>query len=317
MKIIFAGTPDFAASHLEAILQQSKHDVVAVYSQPDRRSGRGKKLQATPVKAIAEAANIPVFQPLSLKDPEQHEQLRQLNADIMVVVAYGMLLPAEVLAIPHYACINVHASLLPRWRGAAPIERALEAGDQETGITIMHMDVGLDTGDMLSKVRLAIQADDTGDSLRQKMQPLGCDALLEALNTFEQQNGQWQGEEQDDALATYAKKLNKNEACINWQNSAEQIALKIRAFNNANPCYSFIDEQRAKIWQASVIHNSSNEPAGTIISASKEGIVVNCGQGQLSLQELQLPGAKRLNCQSLLNARKALFAPGQRFVSPV
>lgn len=315
MKIIFAGTPEFAASHLEAIIQQGQHELVAVYSQPDRRSGRGKKVQPTPVKAVAEAAGIPVFQPLSLKDADEQAQLRQLNADLMVVVAYGMLLPTEVLAIPNYACINVHASLLPRWRGAAPIERALEAGDKQTGITIMHMDVGLDTGDMLSKVTLAIQADDTGDSLRQKMQPLGCDALLEALNTFEQQNGQWQGEKQDDTLANYARKLNKEEACIDWQASAETLALKIRAFNDANPCYSFIDGQRTKIWQAEVITTNSEQPPGTIISASKEGIVVSCGQGQLSLQEQQLPGAKRLGCQSLLNARKALLAPGQHFES--
>lgn len=315
MKIIFAGTPEFAASHLDAIVKQGKHQIVAAYSQPDRRSGRGKKLQPTPVKAVAEAAGIPVYQPLSLKDEAEQERLRQLDADLMVVVAYGMLLPAEVLAIPHYACINVHASLLPRWRGAAPIERCIEAGDAQTGITIMHMDVGLDTGDMLSKVTLDIEASDTGASLREKMQPAGCQALLAALDTFAANNGDWAGEKQDDSLANYAKKLNKQEANLDWQQDAQTLALKIRAFNDANPAYSFIGEQRAKIWAAEVINGDSQQAPGTIVSADKSGIVVSCGKGQLSIQEMQLPGAKRLNCQNLLNARKELLAPGQCFTS--
>lgn len=317
MKIIFAGTPEFAANHLDAIIKQGTHQVVAAYSQPDRRSGRGKKLQATPVKAVAEAAGIPVYQPLSLKDEAEQEQLRQLDADLMVVVAYGMLLPAEVLAIPRFACINVHASLLPRWRGAAPIERCIEAGDKQTGITIMHMDIGLDTGDMLSKIVLDITADDTGASLREKMQPAGCQGLLNALDTFASQNGIWDGEKQDDNLANYAKKLNKQEANLDWQQAASTLALKVRAFNDANPAYSFIGEQRAKIWQAKVIEDSSSATPGTIISASKNGIVVGCGEGQLSIEEMQLPGAKRLNCQNLLNSRKDLLAPGQIFTSEV
>lgn len=228
LNIIFAGTPDFAAQHLQALLN-SEHNVIAVYTQPDKPAGRGKKLQASPVKQLAEQHNIPVYQPKSLRKEEAQAELKALNADVMVVVAYGLILPEAVLNAPKYGCLNVHGSLLPRWRGAAPIQRSIWAGDQETGVTIMQMDIGLDTGDMLHKVTTPIAADETSASLYAKLAELAPPALLEVLNGLESQA--FKAEKQDDALSNYAEKLSKEEAKLDWNLTACQLERNIRAFN--------------------------------------------------------------------------------------
>ena len=215
LNIIFAGTPDFAATHLQALLN-SQHNVIAVYTQPDKPAGRGKKLQASPVKQLAEQHNIPVYQPKSLRKEEAQAELQALNADVMVVVAYGLILPEVVLNAPKYGCLNVHGSLLPRWRGAAPIQRAIWAGDNETGITIMQMDIGLDTGDMLYKVATPITPTETSATLYAKLAELAPPALIEVLNGLE--NGQFSPEKQQDELANYAEKLTKEEAKLDWKN---------------------------------------------------------------------------------------------------
>ena len=220
LNIIFAGTPDFAARHLQALIN-SHHNVIAAYTQPDRPAGRGKKLTASPVKELALAHNIPVYQPGSLRKEPAQQQLAALNADIMVVVAYGLILPKVVLDTPRLGCINVHGSILPRWRGAAPIQRALWAGDKKTGVTIMQMDVGLDTGDMLLKTYLSIEDDDTSASLYEKLAQQGPNALLQALEALA--NGTLAAEKQDEALANYAEKLSKEEARLDWTKSATQL----------------------------------------------------------------------------------------------
>ncbi|MEX2335529.1 MAG: methionyl-tRNA formyltransferase, partial [Pseudohongiella sp.] len=226
MKLIFAGTPAFAATHLGALIEQG-HDIVAVYTQPDRAAGRGKKLHASPVKVLATQHNLPVLQPASLKSPEAQAELAAFKPDLMIVVAYGLLLPKAVLDTPRFGCINVHASLLPRWRGAAPIERALLAGDNETGVTIMQMDVGLDTGDMLYKLSTPLSDDDDRQQLEDRLAILGCEGLLHTLHHFASLRDH--AEKQDDALSTYARKLEKSEALVDWQASSIDISRTIRA----------------------------------------------------------------------------------------
>lgn len=314
LRLIFAGTPDFAAEQLQALVDNTAHHIVAVFSQPDRKSGRGKKLKATPVKQVALDNDIPVYQPTTFKDEESRNQLQALNADLMVVVAYGMLLPETVLGIPKLGCINVHASLLPRWRGAAPIERAIEAGDNETGITIMQMDIGLDTGDMLLKRSLAINSGDSGDSLRERMSTLAAEALITVLDQFDQ--GPVKGEKQDEQQANYASKLSKHEAELDWQQSAHSLALKIRAFNASNVCYSQLQGERIKIWLAEPLSDKSSLPTsepGTLLTADKTGIQVACGSGILLLTRLQLPGGKQLSVAQLLNSKASLLQPGKQF----
>ncbi len=314
LRLIFAGTPEFAAIHLDALLAAGEHEVVAVYSQPDRPAGRGKKLQASPVKQRAVAAGIPVYQPNNFRDAADREQLAALNADLMVVVAYGLILPRAVLDTPRLGCINVHASLLPRWRGAAPIQRAIAAGDSETGVTIMQMDEGLDTGAMLLKSHCAIADEDTAASLHDKLAALGGPALNEALQRLAA--GNIVGEVQDDSLSCYAAKIDKAEGAIDWNLHAAELARRVRAFNPFPGCYSELDGERIKVWNASAdtaaSADSGAEP-GTIVSADGDGIVVCCGHGSLRLTELQLPGARRLAARDILNARAALFAPGARF----
>lgn len=228
MRIVFAGTPDFAATALRALLA-TDHDLVAVYTQPDRPAGRGRKQQFGPVKQTSVDAGIPVYQPTSLKDDAEQQRLRDLQPDVMVVAAYGLILPQAVLDIPRLGCLNIHASLLPRWRGAAPIHRAIEVGDAETGITIMQMAAGLDTGDMLLKLRTPIHDDDTGGSLHDRLADMGGKAIVEALAALDSRG--LTAEPQDDSLATYAHKLSKDEAHIDWQANAVDIARKVRAFN--------------------------------------------------------------------------------------
>lgn len=309
LRIIFAGTPDFAARHLDALLS-SEHQIVGVFTQPDRPAGRGKKLMPSPVKVLAETNNLPVFQPASLRPQENQELVSSLNADVMVVVAYGLILPKAVLDMPRLGCINVHGSLLPRWRGAAPIQRSLWAGDTETGVTIMQMDVGLDTGDMLYKLSCPITAKDTSASLYDKLANLGPQGLLDTLTQLA--NAATQPEVQDEALATYAEKLSKEEARIDWSLSAEQLERCIRAFNPWPMSWLEIDDQPVKVWQASAIAEASTAEPGTIVAASKQGIQVATGNGILNLESLQPAGKKAMSAQDLLNSRREWFIPGNR-----
>ncbi|CDT98303.1 Methionyl-tRNA formyltransferase [Vibrio coralliirubri] len=307
LRIVFAGTPDFAARHLAALLS-SEHEVVAVYTQPDRPAGRGKKLTASPVKNIALENNIPVYQPENFKSDEAKQELAELNADIMVVVAYGLLLPQVVLDTPRLGCINVHGSILPRWRGAAPIQRSIWAGDKETGVTIMQMDIGLDTGDMLSIATLPIEATDTSASMYEKLAGLGPDALVECLADIA--SGKAVAEKQDDELANYAKKLSKEEARIKWSDEAAHIERCVRAFNPWPMSHFEAADNSIKVWQSRVAEQTSDKPAGTILQADKTGIYVATGQGVLVLEQLQVPGKKAMSVQDILNSRASWFEVG-------
>lgn len=318
LRIIFAGTPEFAAEHLKALLG-SRHQVIAVYSQPDRPAGRGKKLSASPVKEVALAHDIPVYQPLNFKSPEAVEALVALNADLMVVVAYGLILPQAVLAAPRLGCINVHASILPRWRGAAPIQRAIEAGDTQTGVTIMQMDVGLDTGDMLIKAYCPILAEDTGGSLHDRLITLGAPALIEALDLIE--SGAIKPEKQDDSLSNYAPKLSKEEAALNWQLSAVELVRKVRAFNpfpvaHTKPAGAH-DDQRMRVWAAKAANTNANAAPGSITQINSEGLWIACKEGQLVLEMLQLPGKKPMSVGEILRGHPDLFSLGQQLEQPV
>ncbi|EMH0547199.1 methionyl-tRNA formyltransferase [Enterobacter hormaechei] len=309
LRIIFAGTPDFAARHLDALLK-SGHQIVGVFTQPDRPAGRGKKLMPGPVKVLAETHGLPVFQPASLRPEENQKLVADLNADVMVVVAYGLILPKAVLDMPRLGCVNVHGSLLPRWRGAAPIQRALWAGDAETGVTIMKMDVGLDTGDMLYKLACPITAEDTSATLYDKLADLGPQGLIETLQQLA--DNTVTPEVQDEAQVTYAEKLSKEEARIDWSLSAAQLERCIRAFNPWPMSWLMIDEQPVKVWKASVINGNASAEPGTIIDASKNGIQVATGEGVLNLESLQPAGKKAMSAQDLLNSRREWFIPGNR-----
>jgi methionyl-tRNA formyltransferase len=312
LNIVFAGTPDFAAGHLQALID-SRHNVVGVYSQPDRPAGRGKKLQPSPVKQLALEHDIPVYQPLNFKQEGSIEELEALNADIMIVVAYGLLLPLAVLEAPKMGCLNVHASILPRWRGAAPIQRAIQAGDAETGITIMQMDVGLDTGDMLSKTVIDINADETGGSLHDRLLAKGPTALLQTLTLL--QAGEAIAEKQDDTLANYAHKLSKEEALINWSLPAHDIALSIRAFNPFPCAYTLLGDQRIKVWQAITLEETTTLLPGTIARVSSEGLDVATGAGLIRLLNIQLIGKKAMTIRDFLNGQPNLFQPQHMFAS--
>ncbi|WP_373332174.1 methionyl-tRNA formyltransferase [Thiopseudomonas alkaliphila] len=312
LRIVFAGTPEFAASHLQAILQQGIHEVIGVYSQPDRPAGRGQKLVASPVKQLALAHNIPVFQPLTLRDAAAQAELAELKPDLMVVVAYGLILPQAVLDMPRLGCINSHASLLPRWRGAAPIQRAIEAGDDVTGVTVMQMEAGLDTGPMLHKVSTAITAQDTGGSLHDRLAELGSVAVLEVLQQLAE--GTMQAEKQDDSLANYAHKLSKAEAKLNWQQSATELDQQIRAFNPWPVSHSQLNGQVIKVHAAEpVLENNTAAAPGTILAAEREGLVVACGEGALRLTRIQLPNARAMSVTDVLNSKQELFPVGAVF----
>lgn len=309
LRIIFAGTPDFAARHLDALLS-SGHQVVGVFTQPDRPAGRGKKLMPSPVKTLAEEKGLPVFQPTSLRPEENQHLVADLQADVMVVVAYGLILPKAVLCMPRLGCINVHGSLLPRWRGAAPIQRSLWAGDAETGVTIMQMDVGLDTGDMLHKLACPITAEDTSATLYGKLAELGPQGLIETLKQLA--SGTATPEVQDESRVTYAEKLSKDEARVDWTLSAAQLERCIRAFNPWPMSWFEIDDQPVKVWAASVIAGNANAEPGTILEVSKQGIRVATGDGILNLLSLQPAGKKAMSAQDLLNSRREWFMPGSR-----
>ncbi|WP_324013084.1 methionyl-tRNA formyltransferase [Aeromonas hydrophila] len=307
LKLIFAGTPDFAARHLAALLS-SDHEVVAVYTQPDKPAGRGQKLTASPVKELALAHSLPVYQPASLRKEEAQAELAALGADLMVVVAYGLILPKAVLDTPRLGCINVHGSLLPRWRGAAPIQRSIWAGDAETGVTIMQMDVGLDTGAMIRKVSCPIAADETSASLYDKLAGLGPQALVDTVNAMAA--GNTAAETQDDAQANYAEKLSKEEARIDWSMEAVAIERCIRAFNPWPISWFEVAGQTVKVWQAEVVAQDHGQTAGTLLKADKQGIDIATGKGVLRLLTLQPPGKKAMSVTDLLNSRRDWFEPG-------
>ncbi|MDN5407775.1 methionyl-tRNA formyltransferase [Pseudomonas sp. FSL R10-0056] len=305
LRIVFAGTPEFAAEHLKALLD-TPYEIVAVYTQPDRPAGRGQKLMPSPVKQLALEHNITVMQPPTLRAPEAQAELAALKPDLLVVVAYGLILPQVVLDIPRLGCINSHASLLPRWRGAAPIQRAIEAGDSESGVTVMRMEAGLDTGPMLLKSVTAITADDTGGSLHDRLAELGPPAVIQAIAGLAA--GTLQGEVQDDSLATYAHKLNKDEARIDWSRPAVELERLIRAFNPWPICHSTLNGEALKVLAANLA-DAQGAP-GQTLAASKDGLIVGCGEGALCLTRLQLPGGKALNFSDFFNSRREKFAVG-------
>lgn len=310
LRIVFAGTPEFAAQALKALLA-GPHQIIAVYTQPDRPAGRGRQLSASPVKALALTHNLPVFQPNSLKNGDALAELQDLRPDLMVVAAYGLILPPRALNAPKYGCINIHASLLPRWRGAAPIQHALLAGDKETGITIMQMDAGLDTGAMLFKMPCAITPKDTAQSLHDKLAELGGLAISQVLQDLPAYQGQAQ--EQDETQANYASKLEKSQAQIHWNNAAEQLERLVRAFNPWPVAFSDLEDMRVRIWEAKALSSAAKAAAGTILAVGDEGIDVACGTGQLRLKCIQLSGGKALPVTEVLKARRALFQVGACF----
>ncbi|CAM3925467.1 methionyl-tRNA formyltransferase [Vibrio aquimaris] len=307
LKIVFAGTPDFAARHLAALLS-SEHEVIAVYTQPDRPAGRGKKITASPVKTLAIEHNIPVYQPENFKSDQDKQDLASLKADLMVVVAYGLLLPQAVLDTPKLGCINVHGSILPRWRGAAPIQRSIWAGDEQTGVTIMQMDIGLDTGDMLKIATLPIEPQDTSASMYDKLAELGPKALIDCLGEIANESAS--AEKQDDNQANYAEKLSKEEARIDWSDDAKHIERCVRAFNPWPISHFVAGDKSIKVWQSKVVQQDTNQAPGTIIQADKTGIYVSTGKNILVLEQLQVPGKKAMSIQDILNSRANWFEVG-------
>lgn len=306
LRLIFAGTPDFAARHLAHLLQQG-HQVVSAYSQPDRPAGRGKKLALTSVKALAGGHGIPVNQPSRL-DQQALAELAALKPDLMIVVAYGLLLPPAALALPRLGCINVHASLLPRWRGAAPIERAILAGDRETGVSIMQMDAGLDTGAVLATAVTPIGAEDNSETLTERLVNLGCETLIEVLDQLGA--GTARAIPQNAALATYARKLRKEDARIVWDNSAACIHNQVRALFPRSPAYCLYQEQRLRILRARMIPEQLSAKPGTIIEVSADGMTVACGDGGLEISLVQMEGKNPMTLRELLNGRPGYFKPG-------
>jgi methionyl-tRNA formyltransferase len=307
LRIVFAGTPDFAAVHLEALVANGLQ-VVSAYSQPDRPSGRGKKLSPTPVKIVAEQHGIPVNQPLTLNEPTAFATLQAYQADVMVVVAYGLLLPQAVLNLPRYGCLNVHASLLPRWRGAAPIERAILADDKESGVCLMQMEAGLDTGPVLKTVRTPIQQDDNSASLTARLQQLGCAALIEVLQQLP--SGTLHALPQDPTLASYARKMQKEEAQVDWSQSAQHIHNQVRAFYPRSPAWCLHEGKRLRLIHAQVCIGSSAAAPGTILAINTHSIKVACGSGVLEVFSVQTEGKPAMNIGSLLNGHPGYFQQG-------
>lgn len=312
LRIIFAGTPEFSVAPLQALLD-SEHEVIAVYTQPDRPAGRGRKLTASPVKQLAEKHGIAVYQPQSLKDEEAQQALKTLDADIMIVVAYGLILPQVVLDMPKLGCLNIHASLLPRWRGAAPIQRAIESGDKETGVTIMQMNAGLDTGDMLSKITTEITVEDSAQSLHDRLSIIGCEALLNTLQEIEQQTVK--AEVQDETLVTYAEKMHKEEALIDWQQPALKIVRKIQAFNPWPVAFTNFEDKSLRIWQARLLTaeeqvefepkiNAKTNLPGLVIALSKSGLIIHASDQPICVQQLQPAGKKAMAAYDFAQARK-------------
>ena len=297
MKIIFAGTPQFAATAMAAL--HKEHQIIAVLTQPDRPAGRGMQLVASPVKQFALQHGLTVLQPENLKTEVAQRSIAALNADVMVVAAYGLILPKAVLQLPRYGCLNIHASLLPRWRGAAPIQRAILAGDKETGITIMQMDEGLDTGDMLLRHVCPIETNDTASSLQDKLAEMGAGSILETLRLL--QANLLTPVKQDNDAASYAPKLTKGEAQIEWRQDARQIERAVRAYNPFPVCHARLNGVPIKIWQAALCTDKRGDP-GRVIEVNKRGITVACGNDALRLEVLQRPGGKAQPAEQFLQA---------------
>jgi len=312
MRIVFAGTPDFAAQTLSALLK-AKHDVICVYTQPDRKTGRGQKMTPPAVKKIALENDIEVRQPLSFKYDVDYSKLKSLNADVMIVVAYGMLLPQRILDLPKYGCLNIHASLLPRWRGAAPIQRAIQAGDHQTGVCIMQMEAGLDTGPVLSESRIEIGSADTSATLHDKLSELGANAILDTLKELPKQLKN--AIPQNHAKACYAHKISKSEADIDWQKDALDIQRQIQAFNPWPVCHSFCDENRFRFWQAEAKIFLHNEKPGTIITMDKNSLHIACGKDLLAVGIIQRDGSKPLSILDFNNS--SVLKQGQCFKSSI
>ena len=316
MKIIFAGTPVFAAAHLAKILDNGEHDVVGVYTQPDRPSGRGKRELPSAVKTLALKSNLLVHQPLSLTDAKEDKVFNNLKPDVMVVVAYGMILPRSILQTPQHGCINVHTSLLPRWRGAAPIQRAIQHGDTESGVSIIQMDEGLDTGPILGSKKLSLSKRETAQTLRDQMSLVGPTLLLDVLSQIE--TGEVCAINQDPSEACYAKKIIKSECKINWIKDAINLERSIRAFNPDSVMFSEFKRQRVKIWQASSIEASiltkDTQQVGTILRANEDGLQIKCGNGeQLLITEMQLPGKVKMKVSEILKSKREYFSVGSMF----
>jgi len=310
VRVIFAGTPDFAATHLQAILEDDRYQLVAIYTQPDRPAGRGKKITQSPVKKLALANDIQLEQPASLTDIKTQETIARLEADVLIVVAYGLILPQAVLDIPRLGCINVHGSILPKWRGAAPIQRAIEAGDRETGVTVMQMDVGLDTGPMLTTSQCTIDDKETSASLYSKLAVLGAQALINTLEKM--RSGTAVGIAQDSTQSSYADKIAKQESLIDWSASVTEIERRVRAFNPFPAAYSLVNGQRIKIWLASADSRDYHGVPGEILSADDDGLLVKCGNGALLISTIQLAGKSKMYVAEALKSRASLFSPGNR-----
>ncbi len=310
LRIAFAGTPDFAATSLAALLDDGRHQVVAVLTQPDRRAGRGKKVAQGPVKTLALQHGLPVLQPTTLKDAAVQQELAGLELDLLIVVAYGLIIPQAVLDLPRFGCINVHGSLLPRWRGAAPIQRAIMAGDAETGITIMQMDAGLDTGPMLLAEKLAIGADETGGQLHDRLARQGARLLLTTLADLPRylDNAQTQPDEG----VTYAHKLSKDEARLDFRLPSRALECRIRAFNPWPVCWLPFNDAPLRVWQAheTAIHNGGDAEPGTLLDVDDQGLVVATGDGALTLTQLQLPGKRPMSVADIRRGHPQLFQAG-------
>ncbi|MBV9575214.1 MAG: methionyl-tRNA formyltransferase [Gammaproteobacteria bacterium] len=311
MKIIFAGTPNFAEIALEELLH-TQHEIVAVYTQPDRPAGRGLKVTASPVKLLAQTYNLPVYQPKSLKETDEQEKLAHFQADVMVVAAYGLLLPPAILSLPRLGCINIHPSLLPRWRGAAPIQRTIYAGDTTSGVTIMQMDAGLDTGPILLQEIYTLDPEETSQTLHDKLAKLGAKALIKTLDELAQNN--IHPRIQDNQLATYAHKISKEEALIDWEQPAIKLENEIRAFNPWPVAHTSWQGQSLRIWQAKALSQTQIAAPRTLLHASREGLEIATGEGTLRLLAVQLPGGKKLSIADFFNAHRESLRVGEHFI---